>query len=96
MGKEVGEEEGKETAQADPSRESSACWVFCLEFLSLSCRQEPQGRSWGRVSADYSSVFEVRPFRVMVSMTGQWQGRKCLVIAVGPGITHLVLLLFWA
>ena len=29
-------------------------------------------------------------------LIGQWQGRGSFVIAVGPGITHLVLPLFWA
>ena len=69
---------------------------FVLRLFSLSCRLESQERSQGRVSAEYSPVFQVCPFRVMVSTDWSMPGRGSLVIAVGPGIPHQVLLLFWA
>ena len=54
---------------------------FVLRLLSLSCRQDSLERSQGRVSVDYSSVFQVCPFRVMVSsgwsVTGQGAFSHC-------------------
>ena len=52
------------------------------------------GEDPGEVSAECSSVLPVGPFRVMVST--DWSVPGSFVIAVGPGIPHLVSLLFWA
>ena len=52
-----------------------------LGLLFLSCRWESLGRSQGRVSVEYSSVFQVCSFRVMVSpdwsVTGQGVFSHC-------------------
>ena len=58
MKKKLGKKKGKGAA---PQRES-LCWVLCLEgFLSL-WQGGILGRSQGRVSAEYLSVFQV-PFQ---------------------------------
>ena len=60
-------------------------WGLSLEgFLSLLL---------GRFSVEYSSVLQVRPFRVVVSVDWSVTGQGSSVIAVGSGVAHLVLLL---
>ena len=51
----------------------------------------------GAGSVEYSSVLQGCPFGVMVSTHWSviWQGRGSLVIAFGPSVAYLVLLLFW-
>ena len=95
-GEEVGEEKGKENSAGCSQRETTHPESFVLRLLSLSCRQESQARSQGSISAEQSSVLQACPFRVMVTTDWSVTGQGSLVIAVAPGITQLVLLLFWA
>ena len=50
-------------------------WVLCLEAFCSLLQAGILGEASGEVSAEYSSVFQVGPFRVMVStdwsVTGQ-------------------------
>ena len=48
---------------------------FVLRLLSLSCRGESEGRSQGMFSAEYSSVFQMCSFRVIVSTDWSVTGR---------------------
>ena len=72
-------------------------WVLCLEaFISFS-----QAGVLGEISGeDFNRIFISCPGVPYLGswspLIGQWQGRGSLVRAVGPGVTHLVLLLFWA
>ena len=77
-----------------PQRESSS-WVSCLEaFLSL-LQVGIQGEVPGEGFREYSSVFQGALSRVVVFT--DWPAQtESLVIAAGPGVAHLVLLLFWA
>ena len=81
-------------ARAAPQGEKQAASVCCLEaFISLL-----QAGILGEVSGeDFSKIFISSPGAPFQGhglhpLTGQWQGSS--VIAIGPGVTHLVLLLF--
>ena len=80
---------GKKRGKGPAPQRESLCWVLCLEgFLSL-WQGGTLGRSQGRVSAEYFQ-FSRCPFRVVVSSYWSVAGQGVLVIAVGPGVTHLV------
>ena len=78
---------GRGWGKAPGSRYSKQHWVLCLEGIYLEVL--------GRFPIEYSSAFQVCPFRVTVSTDWlvPWQG---VTSAAGPGIPCLVLLLFWA
>ena len=61
------EVEGKGKGQVSPQKESVCPGSFVLRLLSLSCRQDFQGKSQGRASVEHSSVLQVCPFRILVS-----------------------------
>ena len=90
-----GEKKGKGMALAAPQRESTGLGGPFLKLLCVSYRQESWGRSQGKDSAEYSSVLQVCPFKVLVSSDWAVAGQGYLVIEVGPGVAHLVLLFLW-
>ena len=67
--KESGEENGasENGTGCSPEEELTHPGSFFLRLLPLSCRQESRGGNHGWVSAEYASVLQVCPFRVMVS-----------------------------
>ena len=85
MGEELGEEEGKKNGAGCFPKREHAPWVFYLETFIYLCRWKSQGSSQGRVSAKYSSVFQVCPFKVVVSIDCPVSDRagQSLLITVG-------------
>ena len=65
---------------------------LCLEFFSLLQAENVMGGFRQNIH-QFSSGALLGSWSPLI---GQWQGRGSLVIAVGSGIAHLVLQLFWA
>ena len=75
---EVREEEGERNGVGSSPEGEYTHWVLSLEaFISL-LQAGILGRSWGRVSAEYSSVFQVWSFRVMVSTDWSEPGQEVI------------------
>ena len=96
VGKEVGAEEGKGNGRdCPPEGEHGQAESFVLRLLSLL-----QAGILGEVSGEVCRrIFITSPGALSGSwspLIGQWQGRGSSVIAIGSGITHMVLLLFGA
>ena len=92
----VREEEGTGNGAGCSPDGDHACHILCLKaFISLlqaGILREAAGEGFSRIFISSPGV----PFRVMVSIDWSAPGQGSLVIAAGPGIAHLVLLLFWA
>ena len=78
-----------------PPEGEPVLWVLCPRLFSLPCRWESGGdlRGFQENSHRFSRY---ALFRVMVSTDRSVTGPGSLVSAVGSGVAHLVLLLFWA